>query len=59
MEDIMTDLEKMKKAVIFNGYKYEVHEHGKYMALEIIGFNSGHRLAYFEFNNDGSFRLED
>ena len=38
---------------------YEVYEHGKYMALEIIGFNSGHRLAYFEFNNDGSFRLED
>ena len=55
----MTDLEKMKKAVIFNGYKYEVHEHGKYMALEIIGFNSDHRLAYFEFNNDGSFRLEN
>lgn len=55
----MTDLEKMKKAVIFNGYKYEIYEHENYIALEIVGFNSGHRLAYFEFNNDGSFKLEE
>ena len=54
----MTDLEKMKRAIMFNGYKYNIYDHGNRLALEIIGFNSGHRLAYFEFNNDGSFRLE-
>ena len=55
----MTDLEKMKKATIFNGYKYEIYEHGHYIGFEIVGFDSGRRLAYFEFNNDGSFKLEE
>jgi hypothetical protein len=59
-EDVtMTDLEKMKKAVIFNGYKYEIFEKWHCISLEIVGFNSGRRLACFEFNKDGSFRLEE
>ena len=59
----MSDIEKMKKAVEFNGYDYEIFDpgsHCSYIALSVVGLNSGHRLAYFEFNKeDGSFRLEE
>lgn len=57
----MTDLEKMKKSVDWMGYKYNIFDNRMdYITLEVIGFNSGNRLACFEFNKvDGSFRFED
>lgn len=59
----MTDLEKMKKAIEFNGYRWEIIDYGRhceYIVLEIVGYKSGHRLACFAFNKaDGSFRLEE
>ena len=42
----------MKKAITFNGYKYEILEKWNCIQLEIVGFNNGHRLACFEFNKD-------
>lgn len=57
----MTDLDKMKKSVDWMGYKYNIFDNGlDFITLEVVGFNSGHRLACFEFNKaDGSFRFED
>ena len=59
----ISDFEKMKKAVEFNGYDYKIFDpgnHCSYITLEVVGFKSGHRLACFEFNKeDGSFRLEE
>lgn len=54
----MTDLEKMIKAISYNGYRHMINEMSDFIILEIIGFNSGRRLARFEFTKDGNFILE-
>lgn len=56
----MTDLEKMKQAVEYNGYKYEISTMYDYLDiiyLDIIGYSNGKRLARFEFDIDGNFKL--
>lgn len=59
-EKIMTDLEKMKQAVEYNGYKYEINIMYDYLDiiyLDIIGYGNNKRLARFEFDTNGNFKL--
>jgi hypothetical protein len=58
----MTDLEKMKQVVEYNGYKYKInkmYEHIGLIYLEIIGYSNGKRLALFEFDIEGNFKLHN
>ena len=58
----MTDLEKMKKAIEYNGYKYNVnnvYECIGVIILEVVGYSSGKRLAEFQFDEKGNFILHN
>lgn len=58
----MTDLEKMKQAVEYNGYKYninKIHEHIGIIYLEIVGYSDGRRLALFEFDIEGNMKISN
>ena len=54
----MTDLEKMIKAISYNGYRHMINEMNDFIILEIISFSNGRRLARFEFTKDEKFILE-
>lgn len=54
----MTDLEKMIKAISYNGYRHTINEMNSFIILDIVGFSNGRRLARFEFTKDGKFILE-
>ena len=56
----MTDLEKMKIAIEYNGYKYNIintYENIGVVILEVVGYSSGKRLAEFQFDEKGNFIL--
>lgn len=54
----MTDLEKIIKAISYNGYRHTINEMSSFIILDIVGFSNSRRLARFEFIKDENFILE-